>query len=569
MYDTNGNVWEFTEDSWHDTYNGAPTDGSTWESKDAQLRVSRGGAWRPDAEELRSAMRLNEAPYGRYPGLGFRLAKSVITPPKNTSASLGTSLKKQDVLNMRFNLQNYTALHLWQPPLPSTMSIVVGPNGTIYVLKRDNTVSTVDPVSGVVAQMTEFDAATQELMHRFASNEATNELTERVASPDGMLYFTDWSKGIIVREEENGAKKIVVEGLTKNSPIQFDFGPDGMLYFLSECNFRRVNATGGLVKSFDFMQQLNSELLCPIDFAFEPSGDVLFISPTSSNIIRATLKEEKLNVVVPGTLNSPAMAVSPEGRIFIGQTAEFPIEPSRIVRLEDDGKTSAIADVPGLLSAIAFGPDGTLYGISNDVSPDYNEFWLYRVQNNGSLQMIMHRTSTLNQQIYKLHTLSVDPVSGDIIGFDDLKKRVVRFSSDGKQESVIGPVMPYPVWSGRAVVDSEGAVWLLPIAESGRLNGPTANRELYRILPGGETKLIAKFPYLRGCCAPDTMTIGPDNAAYLILSPEFELRSVSREGRIDELAKNLPINPLGIAVNKTGSIIFSSSEGIFVLKPIE
>jgi formylglycine-generating enzyme required for sulfatase activity len=44
LYDTVGNVWEWCADSWHDNYEGAPTDDSVWEG-DSSLRVVRGGAW--------------------------------------------------------------------------------------------------------------------------------------------------------------------------------------------------------------------------------------------------------------------------------------------------------------------------------------------------------------------------------------------------------------------------------------------------------------------------------------------------------------------------------------------
>ena len=45
LNDIIGNVWEWTEDCYHEDYAGAPTDGSAWISGDCPRRVFRGGAW--------------------------------------------------------------------------------------------------------------------------------------------------------------------------------------------------------------------------------------------------------------------------------------------------------------------------------------------------------------------------------------------------------------------------------------------------------------------------------------------------------------------------------------------
>jgi formylglycine-generating enzyme required for sulfatase activity len=62
LYDTGGNVWEWCQDRWHDTYAGAPSDGSAWETGDSPDRVLRGGGWE-SAAECRSAYRTS-APEG-------------------------------------------------------------------------------------------------------------------------------------------------------------------------------------------------------------------------------------------------------------------------------------------------------------------------------------------------------------------------------------------------------------------------------------------------------------------------------------------------------------------------
>ncbi len=77
LYDVHGNVWEWVQDEWHDTYNGAPNDGSTWEDGVSANRVFRGGSWNYLAGLCRSAYRSNFGPGVRALYLGFRLLQEV------------------------------------------------------------------------------------------------------------------------------------------------------------------------------------------------------------------------------------------------------------------------------------------------------------------------------------------------------------------------------------------------------------------------------------------------------------------------------------------------------------
>jgi formylglycine-generating enzyme required for sulfatase activity len=74
LYDMIGNVWEWTEDSYHDDYTGAPVDGSAWRD-DSANRVLRGGSWY--FKPQRTAYRGRNLPTYRYHNFGFRLARTL------------------------------------------------------------------------------------------------------------------------------------------------------------------------------------------------------------------------------------------------------------------------------------------------------------------------------------------------------------------------------------------------------------------------------------------------------------------------------------------------------------
>lgn len=58
IYDTAGNVWEWTEDCWHGSYHGAPVDGSAWIGNGAcEYRIVRGGSYYCFPRHVRSANR--------------------------------------------------------------------------------------------------------------------------------------------------------------------------------------------------------------------------------------------------------------------------------------------------------------------------------------------------------------------------------------------------------------------------------------------------------------------------------------------------------------------------------
>ncbi len=73
LRDMHGNVWEWCEDDWHETYEDAPTNGSAWLSGKPNLKVIRGGSWYDFPDDCRSAIRGNNRRGFRLNNIGFRV----------------------------------------------------------------------------------------------------------------------------------------------------------------------------------------------------------------------------------------------------------------------------------------------------------------------------------------------------------------------------------------------------------------------------------------------------------------------------------------------------------------
>ncbi len=76
LHDMIGNVSEFTEDCWNDSYAGAPIDGSARLTGDCSRRVGRGGGWDAYPRVARSAQRGWSGTTRRNNTMGLRVART-------------------------------------------------------------------------------------------------------------------------------------------------------------------------------------------------------------------------------------------------------------------------------------------------------------------------------------------------------------------------------------------------------------------------------------------------------------------------------------------------------------
>jgi formylglycine-generating enzyme required for sulfatase activity len=77
LHDMAGNVMEWTEDCWHDSFVRAPSDGSAWVNPGCGERVIRGGSWSSTPEMSRSAYRLAGSETSNDIRVGFRVARDL------------------------------------------------------------------------------------------------------------------------------------------------------------------------------------------------------------------------------------------------------------------------------------------------------------------------------------------------------------------------------------------------------------------------------------------------------------------------------------------------------------
>lgn len=77
LFDMHGNVWEWVEDCYNESYAATPQNGSANTTGGCANRVIRGGSWISNPQDLRSANRNGYTPAYRVNGIGFRLSRTL------------------------------------------------------------------------------------------------------------------------------------------------------------------------------------------------------------------------------------------------------------------------------------------------------------------------------------------------------------------------------------------------------------------------------------------------------------------------------------------------------------
>jgi formylglycine-generating enzyme required for sulfatase activity len=76
-FDITGNVAEWVEDCWHESYLRAPNDGTAWINPGCEEGVVRGGSWGSTLEQARIRFRMTTSRKDHTAQIGFRVARSL------------------------------------------------------------------------------------------------------------------------------------------------------------------------------------------------------------------------------------------------------------------------------------------------------------------------------------------------------------------------------------------------------------------------------------------------------------------------------------------------------------
>ena len=134
LYDVHGNVYEWVQDCWNDSYEGAPLDGSAWESGSCHMRLKRGGSWTQRA--WRSALRdPDSAKYGDS-DKGFRVARTLAPeqprePPQCLPDCAGANLTGADLRGVDLHEANLARANLTRANLSRANLIDANLSGTV------------------------------------------------------------------------------------------------------------------------------------------------------------------------------------------------------------------------------------------------------------------------------------------------------------------------------------------------------------------------------------------------------------------------------------------------------
>ena len=97
LHDVHGNVWEWVQDCWQESYEGALSNGAASGPRNCGVRVLRGGSWANLRKDLRSANRYRNPATLRHVHIGFRVLRVLASRVAAPSSALHGGARRESM----------------------------------------------------------------------------------------------------------------------------------------------------------------------------------------------------------------------------------------------------------------------------------------------------------------------------------------------------------------------------------------------------------------------------------------------------------------------------------------
>lgn len=373
----------------------------------------------------------------------------------------------------------------------------------------------------------------------------------------GALFVSDVETGSIVRIDPDGTHHVLAKGILRRDPMDLAADAQGNLYLnCVATHLVRVDKNTGAFSSIHGSDKLCS--IHPADFDFVSNSRVLFADPTESQIVWLDLAIGNHGVLVSSQgSNSWALDIGPDGRAYIGVSGCS--GPSAYVaRLEENGEQTVVVDgLRGEIRDIGFDTQGGLFVATHQ--QDTGEGPTYYVAPNSG---VADRVWGVDH----LHTVTVNPLTMRAIGADFCGERIIEFTPWAlwREHSI---KLPKRAFDFKLDAGPDGTLYATCAEEERQFTGPIVERWILRIDLKEDQAYVVAQNDREGCCTMTDIYASPDGSLWWVISPEFELYRMDAQGNIELFARNLPIDPAAVAVNRDGVVYLTSSTGILRFYP--
>ncbi len=376
------------------------------------------------------------------------------------------------------------------------------------------------------------------------------------------IFSTDMY-GRLVQVMPDGNLKTITENLGIESWI--GFAPDNTLYHLNWSGLSTIDVNTGSVTKVDWYDRYSNS---GNRLVFDSKGNFYTFHPNHP-IYRVSPINQTSEMIYRSKGNTTAMAIAPDGRIYVAYGDQLPSGESVVYQINSDESLQEIVKVPyGLALSLAFANSGTGYlGVADR---DKGEMIL-------TFDPITGIVSDLTKPKCYPYSIDVDPITDYLWWFSCNQ---VHFMNES--EIISDLPIPENTRAKYLFFGPDGKLYaILWFPEPGQ--GQPAPHGVYTRMEDGNWTEIANLtnedPYVTWAMG----TVCPDNSLYVITHMDVKKMLISNikgtlngvlrleiDGNLDFIAGGFSVDAFAIHCEKqTGDLVFTAIDAIYRLYKIK